>query len=436
MYRVCASDGWEPWEDAPPTHATETAALTQAAGAAADAALDLLEARGLELSRGRREEVAVAARDVIARGEPADFPRLLVADKLVERCTEPESGRTAWRARLLIEYPIGLLRGDLNNVLWQRRRLQREAEVVRRSGEDLLGTGRWMDGLRELARALELLDDMGGPLDGSTVPLEEAIYRTGNDVVLSLSIDPVGSVEVVEAGASAGSRAAFACTYTWSGERVPAAGVPIAFELAAAALDDATTTDSSGIASTTLETAYGSAGRRDLRARLDMGIVRAATGGRFGSGEGVGGGVARQDSAEAAPVASQAIYVVEGGHGISACVEFEAVEPGDALQAKAGFTRRMERDGYLITECSADVDVVVRGRLSMTSEANNGAWSATAALSAAAFDQRVAQDVGETTVTVTETSTEDAREAEVLALKEAGRLLGAYLTKRILMHGG
>jgi hypothetical protein len=239
---------------------------------------------------------------------------------------------------------------------------------------------------------------------------------------------------VLEAGARAASRAEFAYTYSWLGKRLPAAGVPVAFELTGGGgiVTADAETDRAGLAGATLDTAYGPAGRRDLSASVDLGAVRAATGGRFGR---VGGSAHGTVAPDAGGEASQAVYVVEGGHGISVCTEFRASDPGDALQAETGFGRRMERDGYRMVECGAEVDVVVRGEVSLTSEVADGAWSAEAALAASGFDQRVARDVGETIIRVTETSDEGAREAEVLALKEAGRLLAAYLTRRILMHG-
>jgi 16S rRNA U1498 N3-methylase RsmE len=61
-------------------------------------------------------------------------------------------------------------------------------------------------------------------------------------------------------------------------------------------------------------------------------------------------------------------------------------------------------------------------------------------LSASAFDQRTASELGATQITAVETvdvesSEGGKREAEVLALKEAGRLLAVYFGPRILASG-
>jgi hypothetical protein len=63
-----------------------------------------------------------------------------------------------------------------------------------------------------------------------------------------------------------------------------------------------------------------------------------------------------------------------------------------------------------------------------------------AVLSASVFDQRTASELGATRITASETvyvddSEEGRREAEVLALKEAGRLLAIYFGPRILASG-
>ena len=63
-----------------------------------------------------------------------------------------------------------------------------------------------------------------------------------------------------------------------------------------------------------------------------------------------------------------------------------------------------------------------------------------ATLSASVFNQRTALEIGRTSVRATqainpENIDEGVREAEVLALKEAGRLLAVYFGPRILASG-
>jgi hypothetical protein len=106
----------------------------------------------------------------------------------------------------------------------------------------------------------------------------------------------------------------------------------------------------------------------------------------------------------------------------------------------SGFARRMERDGYRLDVCDPEVDVVVTGILSLSTDGGPSSWTARVVLSASAFDQRTASDLGSTRITASETvdvgdSEEGRREAEVLALKEAGRLLAVYFGPRILASG-
>ena len=103
----------------------------------------------------------------------------------------------------------------------------------------------------------------------------------------------------------------------------------------------------------------------------------------------------------------------------------------------AGFARRMERDGFRMDECGPSVNVVVTGRLTIERHGDASDRVVEATLDASAFDQRTASDLGATTITATQavdlgSSDEEMREAEVLALKEAGRLLAAYFGPRIL----
>ncbi len=234
----------------------------------------------------------------------------------------------------------------------------------------------------------------------------------------------------------------FSCTYEWQGRTVGGIGVPVVFGIAGAGaiLDADPVTDESGTAVCRIIAAYGRPGEYEIVARLDADVVGAA--GCAGFGREIRA-VARRSreitsltADDRTPVASRRIFLVEGAHAISVCVDLEAESATDRAQARAGFVRRMEHDGFRVEECGPDVDVVVTGEVVVLASSVEGRWSAEATLTGAAFDQRSAADVGETRVTVLETSDEGQREAEVVALKEVGRLFAVYLSKRILTSGG
>jgi hypothetical protein len=106
-------------------------------------------------------------------------------------------------------------------------------------------------------------------------------------------------------------------------------------------------------------------------------------------------------------------------------------------QVTAGFARRAERDGFRMGDCDPNVGVVITGEFSLRTAGGPESWTAEVVLTGSAFDQRAARGLGETTVRATQVfdaeSGEDGRRgAEVLALKEAGRLLAVYFGPRIL----
>ena len=97
----------------------------------------------------------------------------------------------------------------------------------------------------------------------------------------------------------------------------------------------------------------------------------------------------------------------------------------------------MERDGFRMGDCGPDVDVVVTGEVSLRTTGGPGSWTVEAVVAGSAFDQRTARGLGETSVRAVQVSNADEgadgrRDAEVLALKEAGRLLAVYFRPRIL----
>ena len=81
------------------------------------------------------------------------------------------------------------------------------------------------------------------------------------------------------------------------------------------------------------------------------------------------------------------------------------------------------------------MELLIRGSARLTAKPIEGAWIAVAGIDASAFDQRLAVDVGSVTLDTAADSEEGQREAEVLALKEAGRILASYFSRRMLVSG-
>jgi hypothetical protein len=386
-------------------------------------ALDLLGARGVELVGAHREELIGQSTRSLLSGDDAVFPRIRLAGAVVESCSLADPPGAGWRAATLVEYPVSFLRGDVNNALHEGRRHEREARVLVSSSKTLFAEGRWFDGLVELARARELAEAAASP--------DAAALRAETDALLAriigaVEIEPVGELEVVEIGQRRETVIEFRCRYEWEGRWVDAVGVPIEFEADGfdGILANDPESDSSGTARCTIVAAYGEPGEYAVRAAVDAGVVAAVVGEESAGDAGTG---------EAVP---HAVYLVEGAHAVSVCLELTGLADRDAAQLAAGFDRRMERDGYSVGDCSVDIDVLVRATATVASEESDGSWRAEAKVETEAFDQRTAESVGETAISVAEESGDGQREAEVLALKEAGRLLAAYLTRRILMSDG
>jgi hypothetical protein len=419
--------------------ASEGEAVAEAAAAAAGAALDLLEARGVRYSEERKKEIVADAAEAVAAGEEITFPRLKIASKSVEECTSPENRETAWRAALLVRYPLGLLRGDAVNVQWERSRALREVRVLAQSAADHFAEGRWLEGLRDRARALDVVERTGALTTPSGLegyaPFEQELADALGEPALSdrsvvdIALTPRGEVDVLESGAAAGNIVEFACSYRWAGREVSAVGVPVRFAMegAGAVLDAEPATDGTGTARCTIVAAYGPTGPYQLTAEVDRGVLAES-------------GLADPRVVGPSPggAASSRVYLVEGAHALSVCARFECGDASDDAQLIHGLTRRLERDGYTVRECGPDVDAILSGTVSMFTRddaggAGEGAvWTTEVTVSASAFDQRVAARIGETVVTVTESSDRGRRETEVLALKEAGRLVAVYFAGRIL----
>jgi len=443
--------------------------MADAAECAADAALELLSQRGVAYDEERRRRIVNEVVGAAVRGADIAFPRMAIVARGWEECVavaeDTAAGPdTVWRAAILVEYPIRYIRGDVNNVLWERGRAANEAEVLRASAEDHLSAGRWHDGLLDAARIAGVVLATGVPTTGvPTTIVDDAPESTAtrglasvdarlrellrwarfaSGVAETLGARAAGVVDVVEVGAAADAIVEFHCTYEWNGVTVPAVGVPVRFEMpgASAVLDVDPLTDESGTATCRIVAAYGPPSAYELTVGLDVGAAHAAVSRPPGAA-----GVPL-DSADAlqahlsGPLAYGTVHLVAGAHAISVCAQFGEGPDADAAQVMSGFTRRMERDGYRMGACDPGVAVVVTGAFSLSTHGGRDSWTAEVVLSASAFDQRTAVELGATRITAMETvdvenSEEGRREAEVLALKEAGRLLAVYFGPRILASG-
>jgi hypothetical protein len=434
---------------------TEEEAFKDALAATASAALDLLERRGLSYGSDKRAEIETRAVEALLSGDEPSFPRVHIAGKVVERCRNRKTGEDSWRAKVLAEYPIGELRGDVVNATWERERILRDVEVRRASAATYFADGLWLDGRLELERALALLAETGVSLAGvptgtRATPAWGSPDATQADRVwwhlreilatqADLLVEPTGSLEVLEIGARCHVEATFRVTYAWEGRATPAVGVPMRYEVeggAAAILDGDPVTGENGIVRCRILRAFGKPGQYRLVAAVDDRLLRNAGVQTFGKVvTQLAGATGGSSVRSGAPEASQKLFLVEGGHGVTICAEFAGELDRDVSQARAGFVQRMAKDGCLTQDCGPGVDVVVSGKVSVVTVVEPGLWTSQVTIEGVAFDQRFAREIPGTAITVAETSTEGRRDGELRALREAGRLLAVYFSERIMASG-
>ena len=171
-------------EDGSPGHPTREGAVADALASAANAALDLLEQRGVSFAADKRRKMVGEVVDSATRGADIAFPRVSVTALNWDECLAVADDATAhtdtsWSAAVLMEYPIGFLRGDVNNVAWERDRAANEVDVLTMSADEHLAAGRWLDGLLDLARVSRVVEGTGvpsleshGPLQAETAQLD------------------------------------------------------------------------------------------------------------------------------------------------------------------------------------------------------------------------------------------------------------------------
>ena len=279
-------------EPGPPGRATRGDAMADAAESAADAALELLSQRGVAYDEEQRLGIVDDVARAAVRGADISFPRMAIVARCWEECVavaddSTDDPDTTWVAAILVEYPIRYLRGDVNNVIWERGRAANEAEVLKASAEEHLSAGRWHDGLLDAARVAGVVAATGVPTtivdDASqSSPTHERAAvdarlrgllrwsRVAERTAVTFDSCATGGVNVIEVGAAANATVEFLCTYEWNAQTVPAVGVPVRFDMAGASavLDADPLTDGSGAARCRIVAAYGPPDAYDLTVGL------------------------------------------------------------------------------------------------------------------------------------------------------------------------
>ncbi len=396
------------------------AAVAQAAARLLPGAFEMLERRGAILTRVRQDETVEAFAGAVARGEEAGFPRISIAETVVERC-DGADGAEHWRARLLAEYPIGIMRGDATHAQWAERRLVREVEMRVLSADDLLAEGRWLDGVIEMRHAYDLLPRLSSDAMPDGLGLRLVAELRDREGVLAPRFERLDGAGQLVISARSREPVRFRLTYPLDGEWVPAAGVPVTTTggVLVRTLSSATETDESG--EIAFEVVAGSATGEDgfdVVARLfpEQEIFLA------------GGGISADDFVIA--TVTQDVFVLPLCDA-TVCVEIDAATTADGERTREGLIAGLTIFGSRLVECGPDASLVVTADVSMSTQETHGTWLAQAACDVRVFDQRLAENVGEISFEVKESLESSARDVEVLALREVGRLIAVYLEPRL-----
>ncbi len=399
-------------------------ALSVVYGEAAGSVLDLLGQRGISYGDRRRNEIEDELAQSLASGDEITFPRAAINREIIEHCIRETGSAGHWRSRVLIEYPIACLRGDVSNVEWERDKLTRKAATLTESAERFFDEGLWLAGLSELSRAGLAHDAMGLPETGTHRGV--AMYGT-TDVIaegaarsLMLEPDVATTPLIIRAGEMAEVR--FRLTFESDAGRVPAVGVPVAFESPewGVIVRAERVSGSIGTISLTVQVA-DKRGPVEMCAHIDRAALAATPADRF----------TRFITDDSSRAAVQIQIIPE--RGVSVCLDLDSVDTGAAQRLADAFSQALARYGCTLEECAPGTGIIVRGELTTGAVASSpGTEQGLSVLRAEAFDQRSALKIARTTVSVEWPSRENIEEAETLALREAGRLLAVYLESRIM----
>ena len=404
--------------------ADSSLSLSAACRDAAPSILDLLARRGVSYSDTRRHEIEDELTQSLASAGAATFPRVDINRDIIEHCTHGSGSRGHWRSWILIEYPIAYLRGDVSNVEWEREKLAREAATLVKSAERFLDDGLWLKGQSELFRAALAYDAMGLPENSThrSVAIQKTIDRIAEATARDLTLEPDVATTplIIRAGETTEIR--FRLTFERDGGRVPAVGVPVAFENPewGVIVRAQRVSGPEGTVSVTIQAAEAR-GSGEMRASIDRTALKTAPAHRLTH-------LITEDSSRAV-VRVQVIPE----RGVSICLDLDGEDTAAMLRLTDAFDQALGRYGCTLEQCGPGTDIIVRGELSTALVSPSLEREQTlSVLSVEAFDQRTALRIAMTTVSVEWPSREDGEEAEALALREAGRLLAVYLESRIM----
>jgi hypothetical protein len=399
-------------------------ALSAACGEAAESVFELLDQRGIRYGDTRRNEIEDELARSLASGGEATFPRARINRDIIEHCVREPGATEHWRSRVLVEYPIAYLRGDVRNVEWERDKLAREAATLVESAEGFLDDGLWLAGLSELSRAGLAHDGMGLPetdaLRGAV--MLETLNSAAEGAARSLMVEPdtVTTPLVIRAGETTQIR--FRLSFERGGQRMPAVGVPVAFESPewGVIVRAERVSGVNGSVSVAVRAAENARCGR-MRAHIDRTALAATPARRFA------GFIADDSSSTAVEIQ------VISERGVTVCLDLNDGEIAAARRLTDAFGPALARYGCTLEPCGPGTDIIVRGELSpdVVRPSVEGE-QILAVLSVEAFDQRSALQIARTIVSVAWPSRDDREEAEALALREVGRLLAVYLESRIV----
>ena len=325
---------------------------------------------------------------------------------------------------MLIEYPIAYLRGDISNVEWERDKLAREAATLVESAERFFEEGLLLAGQSELWRAADAYDAMGLPGNGTHrgVVIHRTFDHISERAARGLMLEPDAATRplIIRAGETTDIR--FRLTFVWNEHRMPAVGVPVAFEDPewGVIVRAERVSGPDGSVSVTVKAAE-KRGPGEMRARINRTAIKTTPGYRY-----------TQFMADDSIWAAVQVQVIRE-RGVSVCLDLDGEDAAATRRLTDAFDLALSQYGCTLEQCGPGTDIIVRGELStgIVTSSDRGE-QILAVLSAEAFDQRTAVTIAKTTVRVELPSREDREESEALAFREVGRLLAVYLESRIM----
>ena len=399
---------------------TRDEAIARAAERLLPGAFEMLDRRGAALSPLRRGEATEEFEGAVARGESSAFPRVAIREAVVELCRTSE-GAEHWRARLLAEYPIGVLRGDVAHARWEGRRLQREMDMRIKSAEDLLADGRWLEGMLQMHQAHVLLRRLGGARGDGDAAARLNHDFTDRDGVFAPRFVRVGGQDPLVLASGGREVVRYRLEYRLGGVWVPASGVPVVVESGDLVRPVVMTAETGPSGEIAFEVAAGvEPGDDQFRIVAEVFPREHLL---------LPAGIADQRYDVAAEFVQRVIVL--STREATVCAEVDVDDEGSAARVRTALATSLDVLGASLVECGPDAALVVSADVALSVTETHGAWLATVVCEARVFDQRFADEAGAVEFEVRESSGSSARDAEALALRETGRLIAVYLDPRL-----